>query len=302
MENNILLVGGSNIDYIATSINPLVEHVSNIGILNVANGGVMRNVTENLLRLGNKCTFLTALGNDANGRDLRNYMEFLGCTLFTPDTKLPTSGYVAINNNDKDMIYGINDMRIIDELNYTFLDRYRNVINKHNYVIMDSNLSRDTISYLLTSFTGKRFLVEGISPAKIIKYKDYLNKIYLLKCNVNDAKALFDKDYSIKDLVLKLLDSGVKKVVISEGKNDIYYGENNTVNIYKIVPVDVKGIGNTTGCGDALFSGIIDKVLMGKTLEEAIDFGVKLSNVTITVNTATTPLISNFSYYHEQNK
>ena len=49
----MLLFGGSNIDYIGTSDEKLIDGVSNIGSVSISFGGVMRNIAENLARLGN---------------------------------------------------------------------------------------------------------------------------------------------------------------------------------------------------------------------------------------------------------
>ena len=72
MENNqekikpkIVVIGGSNVDYIAKSDSEFKLKDSNTGILNVSFGGVGRNITENLLRLKNDVTFFTSIGNDA---------------------------------------------------------------------------------------------------------------------------------------------------------------------------------------------------------------------------------------------
>jgi pseudouridine kinase len=49
---DILVIGGSNIDYLAKSSHPLIMEDSNIGSLKTAFGGVGRNIVENLARLG----------------------------------------------------------------------------------------------------------------------------------------------------------------------------------------------------------------------------------------------------------
>ena len=78
MDKTLLLIGGSNIDYIATSKDKLIKKVSNIGTVSISFGGVMRNIAENLARLGNKIDFLTAIGDDANGKAMKDDLESLG--------------------------------------------------------------------------------------------------------------------------------------------------------------------------------------------------------------------------------
>ena len=120
MDKTLLLIGGSNIDYIATSKEKLQRRVSNIGEVSVSFGGVMRNIAENLTRLGNKVDFITAIGEDANGKAMKNQLIELGVNVITPKSEYPTGSYVAINDSNHDMVDGICDNRIIKDLNSTF--------------------------------------------------------------------------------------------------------------------------------------------------------------------------------------
>ena len=122
MDKTLLLIGGSNIDYIATSKEKLQRRVSNIGEVSVSFGGVMRNIAENLTRLGNKVDFITAIGEDANGKAMKNQLIELGVNVITPKSEYPTGSYVAINDSNHDMVDGICDNRIIKDLNSTFLE------------------------------------------------------------------------------------------------------------------------------------------------------------------------------------
>ena len=47
----ILVIGGTNIDINATSINEIVLKDSNIGNIEISIGGVAKNIAENLARL-----------------------------------------------------------------------------------------------------------------------------------------------------------------------------------------------------------------------------------------------------------
>ena len=65
-----------------------------------------------------------------------------------------------------------------------------------------------------------------------------------------------------------MLAKGIKSVVVSNRNNDIYYGLNSR-DIGKVHVNEIKEFENTNGCGDALFSGLIDYLLEGKSLKEA---------------------------------
>lgn len=292
----VILIGGSNIDYIGTSKETLLPSVSNVGTVSISFGGVMRNICENLLRLNNKITFVSAIGNDILGNKLLNELKELNCKVICPKTTLPTGTYLAINNNNHDLNVAICDNRIIEELNKNFLISIDDEIKKHEFIALDANLSIEAIDYLFDKYKEKKFLIEAISPHKVIKFKKHLKDIYLIKCNLFEARALCEDDsLNALNACKLLLERGIKKVVVSAASDNIYYGENNVVNCFTIKKVD--NFVNTTGCGDALFSGIVDRIIANDTLYNALTLGHKLSLVTLQSEKATTIEVS--KYKHE---
>ena len=295
MDKTYLLIGGSNVDYIATSRDKLQKRVSNIGEVSISFGGVMRNIAENLARLGNKIDFITAIGEDANGKEMRNELIKLGINVITPKTDYPSGSYVAINDANHDMVDAIRDNRIIRDLNTEFLKSQHDLIASHEYVIMDANISEEAINYLFNTYPSKKFIVEAISPSKVLKFKNYLDKLFLIKCNIHEARMLMGIDLMEKDLVSGLLARGVKNVVVSHGAHDVYFGENyRRVDLVKVN--EVKEFENTTGCGDALTSGVIDYFLRGKKLKEAVAFGNELSRLTLMSKGATSKEIEKYRH------
>ena len=295
MDKTYLLIGGSNVDYIATSRDKLQKRVSNIGEVSISFGGVMRNIAENLARLGNKIDFITAIGEDANGKEMRKELIDLGINVITPKTDYPSGSYVAINDSNHDMVEAICDNRIIRDLNIDFLKSQSELFNNHEYIIMDANISEEAIDYLFKTYPNKKFIVEAISPSKVLKFKDYLDRLFLIKCNIHEARMLMGIDLMEKDLVSGLLARGVKNVVVSHGAHDVYFGENyRRVDLVKVY--EVKEFENTTGCGDALTSGVIDYFLRGKKLKEAVAFGNELSRLTLMSKGATSKEIEKYKH------
>ena len=161
--------------------------------------------------------------------------------------------------------------------------------------IIDANLSLEAINYIFKAYSDKKFLIESISPYKVIKFKEHLKNIYLIKCNLFEARALCDDNsLSAIEACKILLNKGIKKVVVSAASDNIYYGEDNNVNCFKINKVD--SFVNTTGCGDALFSGIVDRIIANDTLYNAISLGHKLSLLTLQSEKATTKEVSKYQH------
>lgn len=295
MKNSLLLIGGSNIDFIAKSDNKIIKRTSNIGSVSITDGGVMRNIAENLARLGNEIDFITAIGNDPLGISLKNKLLNLGIKVYSPETTLSTGSYVAILDEKHDLMESVCDNKINDSITIEFLKSHEDLISSHEYIGLDTNLNQDIIDYLFKTFPNKKYIVDGISPIKVLKIKDYLNHIFLIKCNIKEARALMGIDLVEKDLVSGLLARGAQNVVVSHGSKDIYFGTNFRYKIDLVHVEEIKDIENTTGCGDALTSGVIDYYLSGKKLKDAVAFGYELSRVTLMSKGATSEEISKYA-------
>lgn len=293
--SEILLIGGSNVDYIATSRDKLIPKTSNIGIISISSGGVMRNVTYNLANLGNKCHFITAIGKDSDGDKIIQELEDKNVSVYTPLSSLPTSKYVAMNDNNHDMITAICDNRIINDLTLNFVLNNKELINKFEYIILDSNLSEPFISDLYHEFWDKKFIVEAISRVKVRRFIPFLKNTYLVKCNIFEAKEIVgDDSLDGEELLDKFIELGIKNAVISRGGDSILFIDNLKKGEVKLEKQT--NFKNTTGCGDDLFSGIIDSLMQKKSLKEAIEFGVKLSTLTLFDEKACSDSIQQFKH------
>lgn len=291
----ILLIGGVTIDYIATSNNKLLHYVANNGLLSISIGGVMYNIAYNLSKLGNKITFITALGNDYYGSVVREHLKKNGINFTSPKIKYPTGSYVAINNSNHDMDVSICDNRAIGEISIKFLKQNKKLIEKFDYIVVDGNLSQETINYITSVYKNKKIFCDPISPQLAMKYKNVLNTLYLIKCNIHEARALVGNSNLEKEkLIEALFKIGLNNIIVSNGANDIYYGLNgNEINRYHVHRI--KKFKNTTGCGDALFSGAIHYLSLGKSLKSGVMFGNKLAALTLNSEAATSEEVKKYA-------
>ena len=64
----IIVIGSINVDYIGTTKYELMLGESHPGSVIIQAGGVARNIVENLARVKEDVTFVTAVGNDFYGQ------------------------------------------------------------------------------------------------------------------------------------------------------------------------------------------------------------------------------------------
>ena len=84
----------------------------------------------------------------------------------------------------------------------------------------------------------------------------------------------------LADILLERIRSAtISKMVVTMGdKGAVYADENGDKGVYSALKVDVI---DTTGAGDAFFSGVCIGLTYGKTLREACAIGTRLSSTVI---------------------
>lgn len=278
----VLVVGASNVDYVALSNNKLIRKDSNIGKLNITFGGVGRNIVENLAILEDDVSFITFLGNDGFGKELRKDLESINVKVYSPNKKERTSSYLAVLDSNGDMDVAICDTEIIDKSTVEDIKPFDDVISEFTSIVLDANINDKIIDHIFKEYSDKKILVEAVSANKVKRYEKYLDKIYLFKSNVLEAKHLLNL-YNAEPMLLAkiLMERGVKNVVITDGGKPVIIGENKEVVF--ITPKPIEKIISASGAGDSLFAGLIHGLINGASLVESVAFGIKVSQMTLMV-------------------
>lgn len=275
------VIGACNIDITAFPKNKIKMHDSNICKIEYTLGGVARNIAHNLSLLDIDVSLFSAISNDSNGKLIidsckKNSIN-LDHALFTD--KFNQSIYLCINDENKDMLIGANDMDIVSLISIDYIKENINYINDCDCLVFDANLDIETIEYLLDNINVDIF-IESVSAnkceklAKIIEKNKNLN-IHTIKANKIEAEILGNikiKDNNDLDIIAKKLHSkGIKNVCITLGENGAYYFDGVNSFITKNKQVNVV---NTTGAGDAFFAGLIYGYLKNKAPTELINYGL----------------------------
>ncbi|MCI1734861.1 MAG: PfkB family carbohydrate kinase [Bacilli bacterium] len=285
-EEDILIIGNSRRDSLAKSDAPL-QGEENIGTIFETDGGVGRNVAENLARLNDSVTFITPLGDDENGRLLRKNLEAVNVKVLSPKSKLPTSVYTSISDDKGNRKLAIVDNRIIDNMKPADLKPFESVIASHQHIVIEATLNEKVIDYLFKKFAGHSFYCEGVSSAYVGRLKKHLPDIYLFKSNFNEAVTMMGTEAEPEETVQDILKEGCPNVVLSHTKLPIVYGTKGEV--YHEPIVVRQNIIRSNGVGDSLFAGIVHCLASNVSLPKAVKFGLNMSYCTLGVDTAVDP-------------
>ncbi len=287
----ICVVGAVSVDLIGISKGDLIPNDSNIGAIRLSCGGVARNIAENLYRLQSDVCLISPVGNGGLSKIVREHLENMGIRhyLIVKDG-MSTCCYLAAHDNAGQLISGINDFQLADSLLPEDLFLYEAIIEQSDFLVIDCNLSEFMLSYLLKKFQSKKIFVDGVSQTKVIRIKNLLSYIDLLKVNHKELEALLDKQYSDPAKAIKdLLDQGVGTVVTTNKEKPVYYNIQNKIMHTQVL--EPRYTISSVGAGDGLMSGVIFGLTNGKDMTYSIELGKKIAALTMETELACNPTL-----------
>ncbi len=276
MEANIVVVGASNIDICAKSSGTLRSYDSNIGEIEFAIGGVGRNIAEDLSLFGADVNLLTAIGDDSFGSVIADNAREQGMSLLAePFHGEKTGVYVSINDGDGSFVVGINDMDITSRITPQVIKDNINMLYFANYVVFEANLEKAAIDEICSH--DYTLIADAVSTFKCGKLADVLDKLWLLKANLGEARTLAgNEDYSAEQCMRALLDKGLEQGIITlgrEGAMGFCRDKKGIHTCYVSNLPNTKPSQNTSGCGDALLAGFLIGLIRGRNLRDALVMG-----------------------------
>ena len=190
-ESYIAVVGAVNVDISGTPDTEFLPGDSNPGHVRVTLGGVGRNIAENLSRLDRKVVMITALGEDANAAMVKQGCREIGIdlshSLVVPQGR--TSTYLCLNDEQGEIVGAVSDMAIYEALTPTFLSTRLEILNRAALVVVDGNLSSETLSYLGRNVKAPIF-ADPVSVKKAHHLQGVLRAVTAIKPNRPEASLL----------------------------------------------------------------------------------------------------------------
>lgn len=255
-QGKIVVVGSSNIDMVARvhHLPQPGETVGNARFLQ-AFGGKGANQAVAASRLGGTVSFVTSLGNDLFAKVLTAHFKENGISVdyIRLSEKNPTgTALIYVSDSAENCIAvspGANG-----ELTPDYLERCKTVFDGASVVVMQAEIPYQTIAFV-AAYAHEKGVKVLFNPAPACQIDDDLfQKIDILVVNETEAQyvsGLNLSDCEIPVIARKLLDKGVKAVVVTLGARGAYLTtsqESGWVPSYKVPAVDTTGAGDTF-CG-----------------------------------------------------
>ena len=281
--SSICVIGGANIDIVGSSIDPLQNFDSNPGEISIAYGGVGRNIAQICALLGENIKFVTCFSGDSYGQSMKEDCKRLGMDVSMSSTveDLPSSMYIALLDNNRDMKLGMSDMRILRRMDAKMLQPILETLHEDDIIIIDSNLDMESIEYIAIHAKA-RIAADPVSAHKATRLKSVLNHLDIFKPNQFEASELTGVWIKDEETARQNLDwfieHGVKEVIISMADRGILLGTAEHKTWFTHRPINME---NATGGGDSLVGAYVASRLAGKCPLESMRFGISAAVISI---------------------
>ena len=198
MSAYVCVVGAVNLDICGCPEKKLIFRDSNPGAVTLTPGGVGRNIAHDLRLLGVEVKFLTAFGGDSHAQLLRNDCVELGmdlsCALDVPGGR--TSTYLYITDERGEMQLGLCDTDISAAITPDYLQRHLDVLDGAAAVVLDGNLTAETITWLGAHCSAPLF-ADPVSVTKAERMRASLGALHTFKPNLTEGQNLTGESLSL---------------------------------------------------------------------------------------------------------
>ncbi len=209
------------------------------------------------------------VGDDSAGRTLLQITSEAGVyTGYCPSFKgKRTCSYAAFLDKRGEMIYAVNDMKLMDEFLPECLDR--DVLRNHKNRVVDANLPEQTLEAM--SLDGPILLADPVSAHKIGRLKSCLNNTICIKPNRLEAESFcgfaLERETDFFKACEVFLNWGCKNIFLSAGR-DGFYCMNQKGEVLRMIPPALQPR-SVTGAGDAASAALVLAALCDCTLRES---------------------------------
>ena len=252
---------------------------------NVGPGGKGCNQAVAIARLGGKVNFISKIGKDTYGELALNTLKKnkINTENIIQDANLQTgvAGILVDKNSGKNAINVI--VGAPSSLKISEIEKQINLIKRSKIFLTQLEVPKDvTLHCLKIAKENGCITILNPAPASEIS-KEFYNNIDFFTPNETEAEFYtgikITNNQEAKQAADKLLNLGIKKVIITLGEKGLFYSDGKE-EIY-LKASDVKAI-DTTGAGDAFNGGLAFGLSKGKSIKECLELANKVAGISTT--------------------
>lgn len=281
----IVVIGSTFVDIKGYPQGQYIPDGRNAGSIEQVHGGVARNVVENIANIELRPSFVSLVDDNGAGLDVINKLNRHKVdTKYVKQTKDGMGVWLAIFDQTGDLAGSISKRPNLQPIYDILLEHGDEIISNADSVALELDLEKDVVKevFRLASKYNKQVFAVISNMSIALERRDFFQKLDCFVCNQQEAGMLFVKDMEnlspeevLEQLPRLSRSAGIAKMIVTMGaKGAVYYSEEGEAGV---CPANKVNVIDTTGAGDAFFSGIAAGLTYGKTLKESCEIGTRLS-------------------------
>jgi pseudouridine kinase len=286
--SKVLVIGKVFVDIKGNSFAPPHKDAKNVGNVTFSNGGTGRNIAQNMAVLGANTTFLTSITNDSAGKGVVQELED-----FNVDTSsvhwVDENGmgmWVAVLDDQGDLVASISHQPDVKHLETAINNKLHDMIGHYDSVVIDLDLPLTLISKIIHYSQQADVPIYGVAAHlnEIQENQSILAGLTAFICNREEAEILLGYEIDNKDRALfaakTLAERGAPLTIITLSEKGCVYCDATKKKTGHVPTRQVKVI-DSTGAGDAFFSGTVSQLIKNEPTEKAIEVGMQAAQKVI---------------------
>lgn len=284
-KQGVLVIGSSNLDLVARVKRfPYPGETIFGSKFEMFPGGKGANQAVCAARLGCKTTFIGKMGNDQFREKLSKIMMEGGVNienLFVDENEPTGTALITVDDNGQNEIIVISGSNM--KLTPQNIEMKSSLFANTAVVLTQLEIPLETvIRSAEKAKANNAVFILNPAPARSIP-DSVFSMIDFLTPNENELEILsgikIEDDTSVKKAALKMIDMGVKNVIVTLGDKGSMLINNSEV---KHFPADRVDVVDTTAAGDAFNGAFASHIAEGFSVEEAIKFANLIASITVT--------------------
>ena len=286
----IVVIGSTFVDIKGYPFGQYIPDGRNAGSIEHVHGGVARNVVENIANMELRPSFVSLVDDNGAGLDvigkLNNHKVD---TSYVRQTKDGMGVWLAIFDHTGNLAGSISKRPDLQPIYDILLEHGDEIISNADSIALELDLEKDVVKevFRLAQKYNKQVFAVISNMSIALERRDFFQKLDCFVCNQLESGMLFIKNLEnltpeelLEQLPTLSQRAGIRRMIVTMGeKGAVYYSEDGESGICPALKVDVV---DTTGAGDAFFSGVAAGITYGKTLKESCEIGTRLSASVIT--------------------
>ena len=281
----IVVIGAVFVDIKGYPYSTFIPGGRNAGYVEYVHGGVSRNIVEDIANVELRPTFLSLVDKSGAGADvIHKLQDHKVNTDYMVPTRDGMGTWLAVFDNDGDVVAAVSKRPDLTPLLNVLEKRGDELFSQADSICIEIDMDKDIVKrvFQLAEKYQKPVYAVVSNMSIAVERRDFLRSTACFVCNLQEAGILFSEEYdglSVEEMTEVLRNkvqmARLPAMVVTMGsRGAVWATADGQAGVCPAKKVDMK---DSTGAGDAFFSGVAIGLTYGKTLAEACEIGTRLA-------------------------